>query len=71
METVTCLKMKTNILLKSKQRYIIETLKISREWARRTNLMPFVLLSKTGISPNVFNFDAQIKDAIELQIKRK
>ena len=36
-----------------------------------TNLMPFVLLSKTGISPNVFNFDAQIKDAMELQIEQK
>lgn len=32
-----------------------------------TNLIPFVLLSKTGISPSVFNLDAQIKDAMELQ----
>lgn len=30
--------------------------------------MPFVSLSNTGISPKVFNLDAQIKEAVELQL---
>ena len=33
--------------------------------------MPFVLLSNIGISPSVFNFDAQIKAAMELQIGQR
>ena len=33
--------------------------------------MPFVLLLKTGMSPNVLSFDAQIRDAMELKIQQK
>lgn len=32
--------------------------------------MPFVLLLKTGMSPNVLSFDAQIRDAMELKFNR-